>query len=148
MYHLKLGLIIVIIYAKKDVIGFNIKACKTVAITNNHQSWGYRFHCTSDDATTECRISENKLDGTKYCRFTKEYIAKYHGYNLVKKECNAIYNDRFYFRIEHDVTMEGNQCILDVKDVDISGSSYKSFSTYVFVSLYQVNKYKSKIIVI
>ena len=111
---------VMIICAKNCVEGYNVVECKALALTHNYQNWGVRFYCISDEQTAECKISVKSDGQESSCYFAKKYSVKLEGYGLVKKECNTsneYESKELLLRIEHDATLQGNECILDIKYV-------------------------------
>ena len=79
-----------------------------------------------------------------YCSFNKTYINEdwIQGFNLIKSECSGDKGHRFLLRIEHGEILAENNCILDVKNVDISGSNCGfniELSQNLFFFLYQLH---------
>ena len=111
--------------------GYAIEKCRIAALTNRDNHQGFRFECKSDSYTTSCKLSETFPDNSvMYCTFNKtenynKYVKheNFQGFNLVKSHCNGENrkSHEFYSRIEHGEMLQENQCILDVKDIDMSG---------------------------
>ena len=114
-------------YTMVRVNGFKMEVCRATALSNETNQSGFRFECKSDTSTKICKISEKFPDGSIiYCSFNKTYINEdwIQGFNLVKSECSGDKDHRFLLRIEHGEILNDNNCILDVKSVDISGTDH------------------------
>ena len=114
-------------YIMGSVNSFKMEVCRAAALSNETNQSGFRFECKSDTSTKICKISEEFPDGSiMYCSFNKTYINEdwIQGFNLVKSECSGDKDHRFLLRIEHGEILNDNNCILDVKSVDISGTDH------------------------
>ena len=112
------------------VEGYKMKRCRAALLDNGTNQSGFRFECKADSLSKVCKISEEFPDGSiMYCTFNKTYINEdwIQGYNLIKSECSGEKSHQFLLRIEHGDILGENNCILDVKNVDISGSKGRHY---------------------
>ena len=111
-------------YNIRCIEGYKMKRCRAAFRNNATNQSGFRFECRTDSFSKVCKISEEFPDGSiMYCTFNKTYINEdwIQGYNLIKSECSGVNGHQFLLRIEHGEILGDNNCILDVKHVDISG---------------------------